>query len=81
MGVGSVVMATAGDEAVLCDAIPVTGKERIVLFGAPAACTVELYRQRGRSWNRDAVWPLAPGPSPAEQELGPAFPEVHRRRR
>ena len=45
MCVDSVVMATVGDEAALRDAIPVTGKERIVLFGALAACTVELYLQ------------------------------------
>ena len=41
-------MATVGDEAVLRYAIRVTGKERIVLFGAPAACDLELYQQRGR---------------------------------
>ena len=60
MGVGSVVMATVGDEAALRDDIPVTGRERIVLFGAPSACTVELYLQRCRSWNRDPFRLLDP---------------------
>ena len=45
MGVGSVIMAAVGDEAVLRDAIPVTGRGRIVLFGAPSARALELYRQ------------------------------------
>ena len=80
MGVGSVVMATVGDEAVLRDAIRVTGREHIVRFGTPAARALELYRQRG--WTAlEQGSGLAPGPSPAEQELGPAFPAVHRRRR
>ena len=51
MDLGSVVMATVGDEAVLRDAIRVTGKgnkERIVLFGKPAARALELYLERGR---------------------------------
>ena len=80
MGVGSVVMATMGDEAMLRDPIPVTGRERIVLFGAPTACAVELYLQRRRPVLEQGSVP-APGASRAEQELGPAFPEVHRLRR
>lgn len=51
MGVGSVVMVTVGDEAVLRDAIPVTGKEGIVLFGAPAACALDPLRLN-KNWCR-----------------------------
>ena len=53
-------MATVGDETALRDPIPVTGKEGIVLFGAPTACALELYLQRGWSWNRDPFRPLDP---------------------
>ena len=55
MDVGSVVTATVGDEAVLSYAVPVTGKERIVLFGAPAACTLELYLEQGSGPTLDPV--------------------------
>ena len=51
MGVGSVVTATVGDEAVLRDAIPVTGKEGIVLFGAPAACALDPLRLN-KNWGQ-----------------------------
>ena len=80
MGAGSVVMAAVGNEAVLRDPIRVTGRERTVLFGAPAACTVELYLQRRRPVLEQRSG-LALGPSPAEQGQGPTFPAVHRHRR